>query len=101
MHHHARRLVDDHNVVVLVENIQRNVFRARRLAWDFGQRDQNTLVGFEPIRRLAAAAIHFDPAGHNDAAHQHAAVVREAARQKGIEPAARLSGIDDQLNRLG
>ena len=79
MHDHARRLVDDHHVVVLVEDIQRNVFRPRRLAWDVGQSDRNTLVGLEPIRWFAAAAIDLDAAGHDDAG-----IARGCNRESGL-----------------
>ena len=40
MHDHARRLVDHHQVLVLVEDVQRDVFGPRGLAGDFRQHDR-------------------------------------------------------------
>ena len=61
MHDHARRLVDDHHVLVFVEDFQRDIFGPGGLARDFGQHDRDTLARLEPIGRLAAPAIDASP----------------------------------------
>ena len=68
MHDHPRRLVDDHQLVVLVEDLQGDVFRPRRLAGDFRQDDGDALAGVEAIGGLAAAAVDLDAAGGDHAA---------------------------------
>ena len=44
MHDHARRLVDDRHVLVLVEDVQGDVFGPGGLAGDFGQDDRHPLA---------------------------------------------------------
>ena len=87
--------------VVLEEDFQRDVLRPRTLAGQLGQADRDALAGLEAVGRLAAAAVDFHAAGHDDPPQMDAAVVGEAGGQEGVEPAARLGGVDGQLNRLG
>ena len=101
MHHHARRLVDHHQPLVLIEHVQGDVLRPRRRAGNLRQHDHDPLARLEPIRRLAAPAVHPDAAGRNHAAEMNPAVVGKMARQEGVQPVAGLGGLDRDLDRLG
>ena len=100
MHHHARRLVDDDQELVFVEDFQRDVLGPRGLARDLGQHDRDALPRLEPIGRLAAAAVDPHPAGRNHPPKMDAAVVGKMGCQKGVEPVAGFCGLDRQLHRL-
>lgn len=101
MHHHARRLIDDGHDIVFVEDVERDVFRAGRLAGNLGEHDRDPLTGLEPIGRLTAAAVHPNAAGRNHAPQMHATVVEKMAGQKGVQAVAGFCGSDRQLHRLG
>ena len=100
MHDHARRLVDHHQVLVLVEDLQRDVLRPRRLAGDLRQDDRDPLPGLEAIGRLAAIAVDLDAAGRNHAPQMDPAVVVEMDGQEDVEPLACFRLGDDQLDRI-
>ena len=57
MHDHARRLVDDDQVLVFEEDFQRNLFRPRGLAGNFRQDDPHPLPGADAIGRLSAMVV--------------------------------------------
>ena len=92
MHDHARRLVDHHDVFVLVEHVQGDVFGPRGLAGNLRQHDRHPLARLQPIGRLAAPAVYFDAARRNHATKMDSAVVGKMARQKGVEPMTGLRG---------
>ena len=101
MDDHSRRLVDDHQLLVFVKDLQGDVFRAGRLAGDFRQDDGDPLAFVQAVGGLAAAAVHLRPAGGDHPPQMRAAVVLEVDRQKGVQPLARFRGGDDQLDGLG
>ena len=100
MDHHAGRLVDDHQLVVLVEDVQGDVFRSGRLAGDFRQHDADALAGAEAEGRLAAAAVDRRAAGGDDAAEVPAAVGGEVHGQEDVQPQLGFGLADDQFDGL-
>ena len=101
MDDHPRRLVDEHQVLVFVKDIQGNVFRPGRLAGDLRQDDGHPLAFAHAVGGLAAAAVHLGPAGRDDLPQMSAAVILEVDRQEGVQPQARLGRTDRQLDRFG
>ena len=99
--HHPRRLVDHRQPVVLVEDLQGDVFRLRGLARDRREHDHDPLAGMEPVGGLSAlAAIDRHAAGGDHAAEMDAAVGGEVTGQEDVQPPARLLGGDHELQRL-
>ena len=58
MHHQARRLVDDDQVVVGVEDIQRNRFRPHLVVTLDLRREFQMLAAEQPVGRLADPTVH-------------------------------------------
>jgi hypothetical protein len=98
MHDHARRLVYDRQMLVLIKDIQRNILRARGLAGDFRKNNPNSLPGYQPIRRLSSSPVDAHPARRNHPAQMHPAVVGEMMGKKNIQPPTSLRGINNKLD---
>ena len=94
MHHHARRLVDDGQPVVFIEDVERDILGRGGLAGDLGQNRPDPLAGFEAVARLAPLRVDGDTAGGDHAAEMDAAVVGEMVDQEDVEPPAGLGRLD-------
>ncbi len=61
MHHHARGLVDDRQVIVLVDDVERNFFwdgAQRWSVWRPGDRDLLVAIALQSQRRLGRRPVH-------------------------------------------
>ncbi len=100
MNDHAGRLVDRRDLVVLVEDVQRDVFGNRALARQLGQHDADPLARPQPMRRLAPPALDFDAGGVDHLAQVNAAIRGKPRGQEDIQPGPLLIFGHDQFGRL-
>ena len=64
VHHHAGRLVDDDEVIVLVHDVERDVLGDNlEIAGRTGQQDGNDIVGVYAVVRLLRLPVHKDTIG--------------------------------------
>src|ERR1043165_1094738 len=63
MHHHRWRLIDDDNIIVFENNIERNIFRTYRTELWLWNKDFNNIATFDLVSRL-----RFDPIVDKDRA---------------------------------
>src|SRR5690606_27714585 len=101
VHDEPGRLVDDDQVLVLIDDIERNAFRLRLGRLRRRHLDPEHLVRFDPVSGLAyRPARSRDVAGTEQRLNPGAAHRRELSRQKAIETHLALLGGDDALDRL-
>ncbi len=101
MHHEAFRLVDDDDVVVLIDNIQRDIFAG----WLGGDRlrhvDCDRIAGIDMISGVAdGGAFDGDGTCENQRFQPRARQLRKAHREHAIEPDRALVAGDDDLKLL-
>jgi hypothetical protein len=85
MHHHSGGLVDHGEIVIFVENIQRDRFgryshRLRRRDFDF-----DDLAGFEAVGRFRGDAIHANTTFGNQCLEPCAAEIGSVGGEKAVE----------------
>ena len=86
MHDHVRRLVDDGEVVVFIEDVERNVLGNRAFSRRLDHAERDDVAGSEPKRRLAVPPVDVDALGRlNRLAEQHAAILRKLRGEKLVE----------------
>src|ERR1035438_7258886 len=86
MHHHARRLVDDGKVCVLVNYVEGNVFRRRlERRWMRLASDDDLLAAAQFERSLGLCAIHKHVALFAEQLHPRTAHPLELRGEKGVE----------------
>ena len=97
MNHHARRLIDDRQTVIFIDNFQRDVFRKslqrRQL---HGAGDGDFFMATQPQRRLRRAAVHSDFVLLNKLLNPHPAHIAQLRNQPLIQPLARIFRRDVQ-----
>ena len=101
MHDHAGRLVDDHQLLVFVKDVQGDVFRTGRLAGDFGQDHGDPLAFTQAAGGFAAAAVHLGPAGRDDPPQMPPAIVLKVNGQERVQPLVCFGRSDHQLDGHG
>ena len=82
MDDHPRRLIDDRQPRILVEDFQRNVLRAGRLPRDVGENRRHFLTDLKAVGGLSALAPYSDAARSDDPAEVYPAIAREMMGQK-------------------
>ena len=94
MHHEARRLVDDDERVVLIDDIERNGFGAGLGGTGGGQAELESVARFDPVFR-----VHYGRRAQGDVAlldqalHAGAAQLGQALAQEAVEPLAVMARI--------
>ncbi len=101
MDDHPRRLVDEHQLLVFVEDVQGDVFRTGRLPRNFRQDHGDALAFAQAVGGLAAAAVHLGPAGRNHLSQMTPAIVLKVDRQEGVQALVRFRRADHQLDGFG
>ena len=100
MHDHARRFVDDHEILVFKEDLQRDFFRPRGLAGNFRQDDPHPLPCADAIGRLSATVVDAHAASRNHAPQMAPAVIVKVQGKQHVQTLAGLTFVDDKLDRL-
>ena len=100
MDHQARRLVHNQEMVVFVENIERNFFRMRAGRVHRREGNGDLIAGREPMGDLRALPVDLDAAGADDLAKLDAAVFWQLVREKRVETLAGRGGAHDESQRL-
>ncbi|MFM2093439.1 MAG: hypothetical protein RIS70_563, partial [Planctomycetota bacterium] len=97
MHHHVRRLIDRREMLVLVQDLQRDVLGLRTLLRQFRQVDLDEVAGFQTVGGTNFGSVHQHAAGVNHFAQMDAAVMRKLLREKSIQTQTRLFGKNDDI----
>ena len=96
MNDHAGRLVHGDDVLVFVEDVERDLFGV----WSGGihrrEHDFDAISGRQPIGDLGALTVDFDAAGTDDFAELDATVFGELVSQEGVESLTGFFGIDHE-----
>ncbi len=100
MHHHPRRLIDHHQGVIFVQDVQGNRFGSRHRARQVGHRNDNALPGVEPISGLGAAIVNQYASDTDGPPQLNPTVCRTFPRQKNIETYANILLPHNQLDRF-
>ena len=91
MHDHARRLVHDDQVAILVDDRQRQGFRARRRIDRIGNLDGDGLAGLHRQVRLGLAPVHAHVPVLDQALNVRSRLAGEDRDEEDVEPGAVLS----------
>jgi len=89
MHHHAVRLVDHDEVVILEMNFQRVFLRRVDQRHGLGQRDGDEIAGFHRISRLGGMAVDDDELLADERLDARAREIRQARGKKRVEALGR------------
>ena len=101
MHDHIRRLVDDGEVVVLIEDVKRNVFGDRALARRLDESEGDDGTRLEAKRRFSVLAVDVDPVfGLNRLAQENAAILGELSGEEKVEAPTGLGVGNDAFRDL-
>src|SRR5262249_55947018 len=85
MDYHVERLVNDGQMLILIEDLQRNLLRDRRFMRRFGKLEKNLVVVAHLVAGLGDAAVDSDRAGVDALANERPAKVRELGGKKLIQ----------------
>ena len=91
MDHHSGRFVHNHEIVIHVQQIERQILRQslkRRTRQNF---DLNGFTGRDPVRNLGNPAAHANVAFADQFLDARAAKVRNTFGEKQIQPPSRVS----------
>ena len=95
MHHQACLFVDDDDVVVFVDDVQRDrLGRDVGLSWGIGEHDGNHIVGLHLVVLLDGFLINQDVACLGGILHTVARDVGEMVGQIGVDTLGLLAGVD-------
>jgi hypothetical protein len=100
MDDHPRRLIDDRQPRVFVEDFERDILRAGRLPRDVRENRRHFLTDVKAVGRLSALAPYLDAARGNDPAEVYPAIAGEMMGQKDIQPPAGLFWGNAKLYRF-
>src|SRR5262249_48099876 len=98
--HHVGRLVDDGEVLVLVEHLERDVLGDGQVVGGRRQLDADFVFAADAVAGLDRLAVDEDVAGLDGLLKQGAGKVGELNGEVGVEPAARGFAPDDQLDNV-
>ena len=101
MHDHPRRLVDRDDVLIFIENVERDVLRMRPRRIHRRQNDANPVPGAQLVGDLSPLFVDLYAPGADHLAKLHATMLRQRPGQKHIQPQARIGRSNDQFQRLG
>ena len=93
MHHHVGRLVHDRQIIVLIEDIERDVLRHRRRMGRLRRRDADLVAVTDAVAGLGRLAVDRHAGRFNDALHDGAAQVGKQAGEVLVEAQCRRVGI--------
>ena len=99
VHDHSRRLVDHHQVLVLIDDVERKGFGFGDELMPRRANGHTHSCGHFRSRFVDCLAPHRDPPGANLALHLAAAPIGQAPRQVNVEPQPSVLGPD--LERMG
>tara|TARA_B100000029_G_scaffold511806_1_gene606800 strand:- start:316 stop:669 length:354 start_codon:yes stop_codon:yes gene_type:complete len=89
VHYHARRFIDGDKMIVLIEDVQGNVFRLGAFPWYFGQRNMNLLSGSQPPRCLRSTPIYRNLSRIDGSPKKNSTVIGKPISKKHIQTLAR------------
>ena len=102
MRDHARGLVHHRQGLVLVDDLDRDVFRRGGHIGQFGEMDADLIAGPHPVRRLDRPPVDQHGLGVDHPLDHGTGIVGEAARQVGVNPLAVRPRLDlEFLRRFG
>jgi hypothetical protein len=96
VHHHARRLVEDEEVVVLVQDRERQVLGDEAGGLGGRELELDALAALEPPRRLRGATLDLDAPVRHEALDAGAGEIRREPRQRDVEAGAGELGGGDE-----
>ena len=101
MHHQAGRLVDDDDVVVLIDNVERDILALRLRRHRLGDVDCDRISSGDMISGVAdGGAFGGDGAGQNQRLQPRARQAFDGARQHAVEPGRALVARDRHVKPL-
>jgi hypothetical protein len=89
MNEHARRLIDDDQMLVLENNIERDVFRPHRVLARRVELDLDEVAAADPEPDILKPAVHLTPLVSYDTAQVHSAEAGKALEKEVLEPGPR------------
>ena len=100
MNDHARRLVDRDDVLVLIQDVERNFFRVRSRRVHRRKDQRDSIARRQAMGHLGALPIHLHATRADHFAELHSTVLWQRMRQECIEPLACLFRGDDKFQGL-
>src|SRR5262245_60860780 len=97
MGYHSRRFIDDEKVIVLEENVERDILRSCVLRRRFGEGDVNDLTGLHQVAGACRLAVNENKSVLNSTLDFVAGGIFNLACKKEIEALFLFSGWDDYV----